>query len=144
MQILLQIANILSLEILLMNRLSPPILCSFESWLYKGGKNTKSEHRGYQQLNTSPGVDDPVGHRLGNWGIGVGTYAACFCVFTQYLYFSTILNHRLTAIHTLDDLYDLIGARGFGNSIHDGTVLVIILFTNPTNQVYSMFGSMRH
>jgi hypothetical protein len=31
----------------------------------------------YPQLNrTSIGVDDPVGHHLGTWGVGVGYRAA--------------------------------------------------------------------
>jgi hypothetical protein len=56
---------------------------SFESWLYRGGKKTISEHSGYQQLNfASLGVDDPIGHHLApacplnktphRWGSSVG------------------------------------------------------------------------
>jgi hypothetical protein len=77
---------------------------------------SNNEHRGYQQWNFAAlallatlGVDDPVGHRLGTWG--VGNYAA---------------NIYLVIVLVLDDLGDCIYARGFGDGFHKGIVSLMI------------------
>jgi hypothetical protein len=53
-----------------LNRFSIHIPCSFESWLYKGVRSPKANLGVDQQLNTFPGVGDPIGHRLDTWGVG--------------------------------------------------------------------------
>ena len=69
-------------ETLHVKRFSNPIPCSFESWLYRRGKHTISEHRGtttelrFARLRL--GVDDPIGHRLGTWGVGESGHQLLF------------------------------------------------------------------
>lgn len=78
----------------LVNRFSTPIPCSFESKLYIGGKQTISEHGGYQQLSCATlavlGVDDPVGNRLGTRRNGVGEYPKAQTLVKQsFIYWMT-------------------------------------------------------
>jgi hypothetical protein len=67
---------VISLEVpVQVKRFSPLLVCSFESWLYRGGKQIKSE-QGVSTIELAAfGVGDHVEHVPDTWGVRVGISA---------------------------------------------------------------------
>jgi hypothetical protein len=65
----------------------------------------------------SLGVDDPIGHRLDTWGVGVGIRAACLprlCVIHEYriVNCSLVIGFLFLCAHILlygEDKYSILG-----------------------------------